>query len=74
MIKAVAAAYTNLSFMPTGGINSENVSEYLAYDRILACGGSWMVKKDLISSGNFAEIERLTREAAEIVRRFRNQV
>ncbi len=74
MIKAVAAAYTNLSFMPTGGINSENVSEYLAYDRILACGGSWMVKKDLISSGNFAEIERLTREAAEIVRRLRNQV
>ena len=48
MIKAVAAPYTTLSFMPTGGINAENVKEYLKYDRIFACGGSWMVKGDLI--------------------------
>ena len=43
MIKAVAAPYTMLQFMPTGGINLNNVEEYLEYDRILACGGSWMV-------------------------------
>ena len=48
MIKAVAAPYVNLNFMPTGGISASNVREYLAYDRIVACGGSWMVKKDLV--------------------------
>ncbi|MBO4864252.1 MAG: bifunctional 4-hydroxy-2-oxoglutarate aldolase/2-dehydro-3-deoxy-phosphogluconate aldolase [Eubacterium sp.] len=71
MIKAVAAAYTNLTFMPTGGINPENVSEYLKYDKIIACGGSWMVKKDLISEGRFDEIEKLVAEAAGIVKTIR---
>ncbi len=68
MIKAVAAAYTKLSFMPTGGISADNVKDYLAYDRIVACGGSWMVKKDLINAGKYDEIEKLVREAAELAR------
>lgn len=71
MIKAMSAPYTMMKFMPTGGINATNVRDYLACDKILACGGSWMVKGDLISAGNFAEIEKLTREAAEIVREVR---
>ncbi len=66
-IKAVAAPYVGLRFMPTGGINADNVKEYLKYDRILACGGSWMVKKDLIQAGNFDRIQELTKQAAEIV-------
>ena len=71
MIKAVAAPYVGLSFMPTGGINKDNVRDYLAYNRIVACGGTWMVKGDLITSGNFAKIEELTREAATIVKEIR---
>ena len=71
MIKAVAAPYTRLSFMPTGGINAENVRDYLRYDRIIACGGSWMVKKDLIKEGRFDEVKRLVKEAADIVREIR---
>ncbi len=71
MIKAVAAPYTNLKFMPTGGINKENVKDYLAYNKIVACGGTWMVKGDLIKEGNFAKIEELTREAADIVKAIR---
>ena len=71
MIKAMAAPYTMMKFMPTGGINATNVRDYLACDKILACGGSWMVKGDLIKGGNFAEIEKLTAEAAEIVREVR---
>lgn len=71
MIKAVAAPYTTVSFMPTGGISASNVRDYLAYDRIVACGGSWMVKKDLVNSGDFAKIKELTREAADIVREVR---
>ena len=71
MIKAMSAPYTKMLFMPTGGINPQNVRDYLACDKILACGGSWMVKSDLIISGNYAEIERLTREASGIVKEIR---
>lgn len=71
MIKAMAAPYVGVKFMPTGGINSENIREYLAYDRILACGGSWMVKGELIKAGDFEKIKELTREAADIVKEIR---
>lgn len=67
MLKAVAAPYTMLKFMPTGGINPENVKDYLKYDRILACGGSWIVKEDLIEKGDFKTIAALAEEAVQIV-------
>ena len=71
MIKAMAAPYTMMKFMPTGGINATNIRDYLACDKILACGGSWMVKGDLISAGKFDEIQKLTAEAAAIVKEIR---
>lgn len=67
MIKALAAPYTEVMFMPTGGINPKNVVDYLKFDRILACGGSWMVKGDLVKEGKFDEITTLVKEAAKIV-------
>ena len=70
-IKAVAAALTELRFMPTGGINAKNVRDYLAYDRIVACGGSWMVKKDLVKAGKWDELKDLVKEAANIVKEVR---
>lgn len=66
MIKAMAAPYSNVRFVPTGGINIDNIEKYLAYDRILACGGSWMVKESLIDSGQFDKITELCREAVQI--------
>jgi 2-dehydro-3-deoxyphosphogluconate aldolase / (4S)-4-hydroxy-2-oxoglutarate aldolase len=71
MIKAISAPYTMMKFMPTGGINATNVREYLACDKILACGGSWMVKGDLVKAGDFAQIEKLTAEATSIVKEIR---
>ena len=71
MIKALAAAYVDLKFMPTGGINAKNVKEYLAYNKIVACGGSWMVKKDLINAGDWSKIAALVKEAAGIVKEVR---
>ncbi len=71
MIKAVCAAYVNLQIMPTGGISPENVRDYLKYDRIVACGGSWMVNGSLIKEGKFSEIKTLVREAARIVKEIR---
>ena len=73
MIKAVAAPYTTLKFMPTGGINQNNVKDYLAYDRILACGGSWMVKGDMVAAGEFDKIKELAAEAVEIVKESRGK-
>ena len=65
MIKAMAAPYTQMKFMPTGGINAKNLNSYLAFDKILACGGSWMVKKELVTAGEFDKIRDLTREAVQ---------
>jgi 2-dehydro-3-deoxyphosphogluconate aldolase/(4S)-4-hydroxy-2-oxoglutarate aldolase len=70
-IKAVAAPYTMLKFMPTGGVNATNVRDYLAYDKILCCGGSWMVKGSLIEAGEFDKIVEMTKEAAAIVKEVR---
>lgn len=72
-LKAVAAPYTKLTFMPTGGINAKNVGEYLSFDKIVACGGSWMVKKDLVKAGKFDEICALVREAVEVVKESRHE-
>lgn len=67
-IRALNGPFPKLKFMPTGGVSPKNVKEYLAYPNVVACGGSWMVKKDLIAAGNFAEIRRLAAEAVELIR------
>lgn len=66
-LKAVSAVYP-LKFMPTGGINQKNIRDYLALKNVFCCGGSWMVKADLINEGKFDEITRLTKEALELVK------
>lgn len=70
-IKAMAATYTTLKFMPTGGVNAKNLRSYLEYDRIVCCGGSWMVKGDLIKAGEFDKIREMTEEAAALVKEIR---
>lgn len=67
MIKAMSAPYGSVKFMPTGGVNAGNIVNYLSFGKVLACGGSWMVDKKLVAAGNFAEIERLCREAVETI-------
>ena len=65
-LKAVSAPYNKLKFMPTGGINPENVKDYLAFDKIIACGGSWMVKGSFVKNKEFDKITELTKEAVKI--------
>ncbi len=60
-IKALSAAFPQVRFVPTGGINAENVLEYLSFDKIVACGGSWMMK------GNAEEIKEKTQAAVSLV-------
>lgn len=66
-IKALSAPFPAMRFMPTGGVNASNIKEFLAFDKIIACGGSWMVKDSFISQGNFAEIQKLTQEAVRLI-------
>lgn len=68
MIKAMAAPYHQLKFMPTGGINPNNLKEYLAFDKTLCCGGSWMVKGELVKAGEFDKVRELAKEAKELAR------
>lgn len=63
MIKAMSAPYTKMKFMPTGGINLNNLNDYLNFNKIIACGGSWMVKPELLKDKNFNKIKDLTKEA-----------
>jgi 2-dehydro-3-deoxyphosphogluconate aldolase/(4S)-4-hydroxy-2-oxoglutarate aldolase len=63
MIKAMSAPYTSIKFMPTGGIDIKNLNTYLSFSKVIACAGSWMVNKDLITSGNYEIITKLSKEA-----------
>ena len=67
MIKAMAAPYVGIKFMPTGGINAKNLEDYLSFDKIICCGGSWMVKGELVKNGEFDKIRDLTAEARKLV-------
>ena len=72
-VKALAAPYTTLKFMPTGGVNMENLESYLSCDKVIACGGSWMVKSELIESGQFEKIRQMTRQTVETVAAIRGK-
>ncbi len=71
MLKAMAAPYGNVRFMPTGGLSEKNILSYLDFDKIVACGGSFMVKEDLIKSGDFDTIKELTHNAVMLMLGFK---
>ena len=70
-IKALAAPYTMVKFMPTGGVSLKNLRDFLSCDKIAACGGTWMVKGNLIAEGRFDEIRQMTADAVAIVKEMR---
>ncbi|MDF2907929.1 MAG: hypothetical protein K0R34_3250 [Herbinix sp.] len=67
MIKAMAAPYVNMKFMPTGGISEKNLISYLDFPKIIACGGSWMVSDELVKAGDFDKITALTKQAVALM-------
>ncbi len=71
MIKAIAAPYNMMTFMPTGGIGPKNMKDYLAYEKILCVGGSWMVKKEWIEQRDFAKIAEETKKAVALLKEVR---
>jgi 2-dehydro-3-deoxygluconokinase len=71
MLKALSAPYPAVKYIPTGGIDPTNLAGYLSFSNVLACGGSWMVRDELISQGRFDEITRLCGEAVKLVSGYR---
>ncbi|UGA53903.1 bifunctional 4-hydroxy-2-oxoglutarate aldolase/2-dehydro-3-deoxy-phosphogluconate aldolase [Vibrio sp. VB16] len=67
MLKSLLAPYGDIQIMPTGGINLNNVQDYLSIDRVVACGGTWMVDKKLIEEKDWEQLAKLTREASQLV-------
>lgn len=65
MIKALSAPYAKMEFMPTGGVNEKNLNDYLSFNKVVACGGTWMVKPQMLKIKDFDEIKRLTKEAVK---------
>jgi len=72
MLRAIGGPYPDVKFIPTGGINPDNLADYLALPQVLACGGSWLVKKQMISAGEFEKITTLAQEARQIVESVRS--
>jgi 2-dehydro-3-deoxyphosphogluconate aldolase/(4S)-4-hydroxy-2-oxoglutarate aldolase len=70
-LQAICAPYKNVRFIPTGGIDTKNVGQYLALPQVVACGGSWMVKPELFEAGDFAKVRQLAGEAVAIAREAR---
>lgn len=68
-LKAFAGPYGGMRYIPTGGIDSGNVNDYLRLDSVVACGGSWMVKSGWLKDRQFDEVERSTKEAVNLVSR-----
>ena len=55
-IRALAAPFTRMSFMPSGGVNPDNMGEYLAVPAVRAVSGSWMVDPELLRAGRWDEV------------------
>ncbi len=70
-LKAICAPYKDVRFIPTGGIETKNIGDYLAIPNVVACGGSWMVKAELMIENRFDEIKRLSAEAVKFVKEIR---
>jgi 2-dehydro-3-deoxyphosphogluconate aldolase/(4S)-4-hydroxy-2-oxoglutarate aldolase len=70
-LRAMASVFEGVRFMPTGGISSRNLADYLTLPMVSACGGSWLAPSTLLDNGDFTEITRRAAAAVEIVRRVR---
>ncbi len=70
-LRAIAGPYPMMRFVPTGGVTADNLAEYLALPSVVACGGTWLAKPDVLARGDAGEIERLARQAVTIVHEIR---
>ena len=70
-LKALGAPFGDIKFVPTGGVNANNLKDFLSLSNVAACGGSWMVAESLIKAGDYAAVTNLSLEASAIVNSLR---
>jgi 2-dehydro-3-deoxyphosphogluconate aldolase / (4S)-4-hydroxy-2-oxoglutarate aldolase len=70
-LKAISAPYSQVRFVPTGGISLDNVRQYLGFNKVLACAGTWMVQKDWLAAGDFDRVRQVVAEAVTLVKEIR---
>jgi len=66
LLKGFAGPFTDVKFCPTGGVTVESAPQFLALPNVIVCGGTWLTPADAVSSGNWAHITKLAREASAI--------
>ena len=71
MIKSLSSVFRDVTFMPTGGVSTANLKDYLALPSVLACGGSWLTPAAVIAAGDYDQITKLAREALAVAREVR---
>ncbi len=74
LLRALAAPFADVEFLPTGGIGVSTLPAYLAFDRVMACGGSWMAPSDWIAADAYEQVREESARAAAIARLARDQV
>lgn len=67
MIKALCGPFGAIKFMPTGGVNEKNINDYLAFDKIIACGGTYLVTDEIVKSGNYSEITNICKRTIKTI-------
>jgi 2-dehydro-3-deoxyphosphogluconate aldolase/(4S)-4-hydroxy-2-oxoglutarate aldolase len=68
VLKSFSGPFASMHFCPTGGIDTDNLNDFLALKNVLCVGGSWIVPKEAIKEKNFELITKLCKEAFEIIR------
>ena len=69
-LKALSAPFPKMKFIPTGGVNANNLNNYLSFNKVLACGGSWMVSSDLVKGDNYTAVTETTKKAIDTMLNF----
>jgi len=72
MLKALGSVFRDVKFVPTGGVSPENLGDYLSVPSVLACGGSWLAPKEVVSSGNFERVTHLADQACAVANQYRS--
>ena len=70
-IRALTAPFTEMSFMPSGGVSADNLTDYLAIPAVPAVSGSWMVAENLLAEGRWDEVTRRSAAAVTAARQTR---
>ena len=66
MLKSLTGPYSQIQLMPTGGVNPQNLADYLAISQVVTCGGTWIAPADAIKAHDWDKIARNVKEVVAL--------